>query len=261
MRPGHGAGPDTVEVDLSDVQRLSDLAASVDAVVHCAASDDPRFLPISRQAALSMVRALPPGGAFAMHGGSMVFGDTGPSEATVPNFAPPPPLKARAAFDSEILGAGGEAVRPFVVYGSFVYGGEGAMIPKAMIGAAMQADAALYFDEGQQVWSTVHVDDFGALLVDAVENGPAGGRPLFAAGRPVQLAEAAQLVADALGVPARPARDDEEALFGPFGPAMRMSQHFSSDGAREHVGWQPKISDETMTLADDMSAAAARASL
>ena len=90
-------------------------------------------------------------------------------------------------------------------YGSFIYGGLGAAIPGAMLGAAKERSVALFPGDGSAVWAAAHVDDFGALLADAVERAPVGGSRLFAAAHLVTIREAAQAVGEALGLPTQSA--------------------------------------------------------
>lgn len=263
VRPERGQQKATdVLADLSDHERLADAASTVDAVLHCAASDDPSFLPVSKEAVDSLIRGLRPGGAFVMHSGSVVFGDTGEQPADQPDFAPPPALRARADFDRAVLSPERDDVYIRVVYGSLIFGGTDAAIPSIFVRAAMEAGAALYFGDGDQIWSSAHVSDFGKLLVDALESNVMENAALFAAGRAVQLKPVADIVGQVLGIPSRPVRSQEEAcLFGPFADALQMNQHFSSERARMDFGWVPDKSDDRTALTEALSDSASHASL
>ncbi|MEM7730352.1 MAG: NAD-dependent epimerase/dehydratase family protein [Pseudomonadota bacterium] len=245
-RPGATLqGPNDISADLEDAERLTEIASQVDAVVHCAASDEPAFLPISRTAIDALISGLPPGSRFAMHGGSVVFGDTGPEPVATPEFGPPPPLQERAALEQHVLQSARSDISTRIVYGSLIFGGEGAAIPTKMIHVAMEQGTSFYFGEGDQVWSSAHVHDFGALLIDAVENDVPQNLALFAAGRAVQIKPVADIIAQVLGVGSRPVETDEEAeLFGPFAGALSIHQHFSSEPARRLFRWCPEMSDE-----------------
>ncbi|MEM7665831.1 MAG: NAD-dependent epimerase/dehydratase family protein [Pseudomonadota bacterium] len=263
LRPGSGKqGSEDICADLEDADCLSELASRVDAVIHCAASDDPAFLPISQAAIDAFIKGLPPGGRLAMHSGSVVFGDTGPEAEANPAFSPPPPLKEKTAFDQHVLKPGRTDIYTRVVYGSFIYGGEGAAIPSVMIRTAMKTGSALFFDQGEQVWSTAHVSDFSTLLVDAVESEAPENICLFAAGRAVQLKPVADIIGQVLGVPSRPVCSDEEAgLFGPFAGPLTMNQHFSSETTRQLVRWYPELSDEAVSIIRALTRQASRTML
>ncbi|MEM8750632.1 MAG: NAD-dependent epimerase/dehydratase family protein [Pseudomonadota bacterium] len=238
-------GRDDVCVDLEDLDGLAKMAAGVDAVVHCAASDNPDFVPISRAAAETMLAALPAAGRFVMQGGSVVFGDTGIDAAENPEFADIPQLSSRIDFEKSVLSADSGETLTRIVYGSMVYGGPGAAIPAMLMKVAIQHEAALYFGDGDQVWSTVHVQDFGSLLIDAAENTDVGNAKLFAATRPVQLRPVASLIGSVLGLSSRAvATEEEEESFGPFRQAMQMNQHYDSSPTRKQFGWRPYRSDE-----------------
>lgn len=78
LRPGSGKrGSDDICADLDDADCLSELASRVGAVIHCAASDGPAFLPLTQAAADAFIKGLPPSGRLATHSGSVIFGDTG----------------------------------------------------------------------------------------------------------------------------------------------------------------------------------------
>ncbi len=230
--------------DLSDTAALRDAAHDVDAVIHCAASDNPSFWPISQAAAGALIAGLQAGGAFASHSGTIVFGDTGSNPSDPDRFAPPPPLAGRATLDEAILEHEGNGITIHIGYGAFVYGrGRGAALPTLLIGAAKSAGAALYVGNGDQIWSTVNIDDFGALLVDAIESKSTIGGKWFAAETAITMKGIAERIGQALGLPARPATTEEaQGLFGPFAGALAINQNFSAARTREGVGWAPQAS-------------------
>ncbi len=249
-RPSSDIGKNDVAADLTNLDGLRKAAASVDAVIHAAASDNPDFWPISQAAALAMIAGLPDGGRFVAHGGSIVFGPTTSEPANPTTLNAPPPLAARAALDQAILNAGSARVRTHVVFGSLVYGGPGAVIPQAMMGAARANGAVLYVGDGSQIWSTVHVDDFGGLLVAAITQSDAPSGRIFAADGSISMSEFADEIGTALDLPARAASDEEAAQsYGMFAAAFGMNQHFSGDVARNQFGWQPAADAKALSAA------------
>ncbi|UWR21247.1 NAD-dependent epimerase/dehydratase family protein [Sulfitobacter sp. S190] len=263
VRPGTPAGRSSdAVIDLDDADGLTEIAAAVDAVIHCAASDDPAFLPLLRRSTDAFLKGLPPGGRFAMQGGSAVFGDTGPDAMRSPVFNPPAPLEPRASFERGVLQFGRSDIYTRIVYGSFVFGGRGAAIPSTLIAAAIETGSALYFGKGQQIWSTVHVDDLGKLLVDAVENRTVPNTELFAAAQPIEIKAVAETIGEVLGCSARSLNTDEEAAqFGPFAAVLTVHQHFSSLVARRKFRWNPEISDNATSIFRSLVQQASRASL
>jgi len=248
-------GYEVAGADLGDTGSLAGAVKEADAVVHCAASDDPGFLPLNQRAVAAMLGALRPGQAFAMHGGSMVYGDTGtsPHDPDAP-FAPPPPLSGRAALDRTVLDHGRiYDLRTFVVYGALVHGGAGAMIPHAMVEAARKAGFSAYVGDGAQRWSSVHVEDWAELIALTLEQGPPGGHAFVAAGPPITMREAAGVAASAVGRPDAVCSigpDEAGKLWQAFGPAFAMSQWFSADKAERLLGWRPRDRDLDASFAE-----------
>lgn len=235
---------DAVYADLSDFKALREAAGRVDAVIHCAASDDPDFWPVSQAAAEALINGLSSGGRFAAHGGTIVFGDTGLEPADPPTLAPPPPLARRAELDQSILAQTGRGIVTHMVYGAFVYGrGRRAALPNLLVDAAKAAGAALYVGNGDQIWATVHIDDFGALLVDAVESASAEGGPLFAADAPIRMRDMADRIGSAFGLPTRQATEEEaDRLFGSFASALGLNQNFDTARTQAVTDWSPRAS-------------------
>ena len=233
---------------LEDAARLTEIAASMDGIAHLAASDNPAFLPVNETATMAMLKGLAPGAPFVMQGGSMVFGDTGVAGVTgLPAFAPPPPLAARAAFEQRVLAAAETGVRPHVTYGSFVFGGRGAMLPNAFLAAARRERFSAYVGDGTAVWSAVHVEDWAELIARVLLDGKTtGGQIVFAAAQEIVLRDAAAAVGAAFSPPldVRSVGIEEAIrLFGFFGPGLGVSQRFDRSLARNLYGWSPPPRD------------------
>lgn len=242
----------TVTGGLEATDVLAATAAGAEAIVHAAASDAPAFGPVNAAAVSAMLAALPDGAAFVSHAGTLLFGPTGaaPHDAGAP-LAPPPFLMARAQLDEQIIAAGAR-LRTAIVYAALAYGGRGGAIPNALVAAARTLGFAPYPGDGGQLWSSVHVSDWAALIAQAVERSPPGAR-YVAAGRAVSIREAAEAAAGALGVEARPADGAALGALGMFGEALRLNQHFAPDRAHA-IGWRATIDD----LAGGMRDAAAQ---
>ena len=237
-----GLTPHTIA--LEDTGALRGLASEMDGIAHLAASDSPAFLPVNRAAIEAMMSGLAAGGAFVMHGGSMVFGDTGPAMlAQQPVMNPPPPLAGRAALDQFVLGNTSSGVRPHIVYGSFVFGGRGAMIPNALIAAAQSAGYSGFIADGEAIWSAVHIVDWADLIVRVLLDGTTSGEPVFAAAQQLSMREAAAMVGTAFtpALPERPVSLDVGMdLWSFFAPGFALNQNFDARSARAIYGWNPE---------------------
>lgn len=231
-------------VALEDTEALRALASGMDGIAHLAASDNSAFLAVNRAAIEAMMSGLPAGSAFVMHGGSMVFGDTGTAMLShQPAMNPPPSLVGRAALDQFVLGNTSSGVRPSIVYGSFVFGGRGAMIPNALIAAASKAGCSGFIGDGDAIWSAVHIVDWADLIVRVLLDGKTSGEPVFAAAQQVTMRDAAAMVGKAF-TPALPERSVSLEigmdLWSYFAPGFAINQHFDARGAREIYGWNPE---------------------
>ena len=232
-------------VTIEDIAALTQIATSVDGIVHCAASDNPAFLPANAAAIDAMIGGLRDGASFIMHGGTIVFGDTerdgaGPS----PAFNPPPPLAARAALDRRVLEE--TRVRTGIAYGAFVFGGAGAMIPQTLVAAAQKTGLSGYPDDGGAIWSAVHVADWGDLIARMVLAEGAATGAMFAAAQTITIHEVAQAVASGFSppLPVRALSSEEaQAAWGFFGAALTLNQRFDARPARELLGWAPPPRD------------------
>lgn len=256
-----GAWP--MRAALDDPARLRAIASEVDAVVHCAASDRPDFLPVNRRAVDALLAGLRPGCGFVAHGGTLVFGDTaGRTFDGSELYAPPPPLAGRAALDAAVLEAGRRrGLRTAVVHSPLVYGGTGAAIPGLLVGAALRTGRVGVPGGVDPVWATVHVADWACLVVQAALRTPVGGNAYVAAGSHHRLADVGAAIADALGlgppVPVTPAEAAD--LWAPLGPALFLDQRFRHDRAEAMLDWVPSEDDplgEIARLATVMRAGA-----
>ena len=230
-------------IDLTDLSGLRDIARNNHAVIHCAASDNPDFWPISERAATAMIEGLPDGAGFATHGGTILFGQTGTTPEAPRTFAPPPPLVRRSQVDKHIEHATGDRLATVFAYGAFVYGGQGAALPGLMKASARKMGVACYPGDGSGLWSSVHVDDFGALLVDGIENAGAGHHRVFAADATVSIKDAAEATGRALSLPVRSVDGEEtRRAFGFFAQALSGNQCYSAAPAKTICGWEPERS-------------------
>lgn len=225
--------------DLADRAWLADEAGRADAVVHCAASDDPRFQPLNEAAVDGLLSGLRPTASLVLHGGSLVFGpggaDGAPARPT--RTAPPPFLSARAAIDQRLIDEGQQGRRVAGVYGSFVYGrGRGAAIPAAWASAARAHGHVAVPGGGEARWGCSHVDDWGRLILLAARTIHPRAGPLFAAGSSRTVSELASALGAALGLPVQKVPPERVAEAGAFGQALSINQWFDPATAIA-LGW------------------------
>jgi nucleoside-diphosphate-sugar epimerase len=254
-RPGGTAPPNTTAryAELTDTQALSRAVDGVDAVGYFAASNEPAFAAVSEAAVHHLIDCLRPGQRFAMHSGSMVFGDTGNGAAVdAPHWNPPPPLQSRAAFEAAILAlARPDAPTRSIVYGALVHGGgRGAMIPAAIIQAARASGRLTLPPVPDVQWSTVHVTDWAELIVHTLVGSDSAGGVWLAAGPQLALAELIAEAAQLTGAPVPEVGSFEalESAYGFFGPAFMLNQRFDARRAMQAFGWKATRNDWAASL-------------
>lgn len=243
-RKAEARGLRTITAGLEDLDQLKKAAASHDAIIHTAASDDPKFFEVNKTAILSMLDSLSEGKSFTMQGGTGVFGDSKNNILSENSpFNPPPFLSHRAALEEQILNHKENNLKISIVYGSLVYGDGGGMIPQAILQSAKINNAASFIGSGNNRWSTVHVRDWAKLVVLAAKKKGHSREKYFAAADSLSMKELAEIVTQKLNLTTPPRSIDfaeAQKVFGFLAGIVSLSQEFSSLKAKEELGWIPK---------------------
>ncbi len=217
-----------------------------DAVVHAAASSGKEWMLASNRFVDQVLTAFAgTSKKLAVQGGSMVFGDTGqrPLNDALgnPYFRNLPGFEEQVKLEKKILGSPAQGVQSFIAYGSLVYGGQGAMIPRILKQTARDLGYSPYIENGTNRWSAVHVEDWADLFVLALEKKEFTG-PVMAAANSYSLREVAQIVANANGLAGPkevPYRGNEELWRFFTLPLATMNQYYQGQRAF-NLGWRPK---------------------
>lgn len=245
-------GMQPVVADLARPDEFARIASGFDAVGHFASAPTPEFAALNARAVSAVLAAIKGDQAFAMQGGSLVFGDTATAVRDESSgFHPPPFLAQQARLEESVLAAArGSGPRSFVVYASMVHGGKGAMIPGALARAAAQRGSLPLPGTGTQLWSTVHVEDWAQLIAHVLERGPGGGHAYLAAGPAVSIGKLLDIASDVWTLSPPFAADEQtlQSAYGFFAPALAVSQHFSAAKAQRDFGWEPRRNDLAASL-------------
>ncbi|WP_437730209.1 NAD-dependent epimerase/dehydratase family protein [Sorangium sp. So ce1335] len=191
-----GAAP--VRGSLYELDVLARAAAAGDGVVHAAATTGEDRAATDAAAVTAMLSAMR-GGAFVTTTGAPRARS---SRVPVPEddtASPGGPLEWLAAAESRVLDAAG--IRGVVVRPPMVYG-DGAGPVATLVKGARAAGVARYIDEGQNRWSTVHVQDLALAYAMLLES-EATGVFHAAEASPEPMAALFSAVGDAAGVPVR----------------------------------------------------------
>ncbi|MEU4160736.1 NAD-dependent epimerase/dehydratase family protein [Actinoplanes sp. NPDC026670] len=226
------AGAEPVRGSLTDVMVLAAAAAAGDAVVHTAASaGDDR--PATDAAAVRAMLGAMAGGSFVTTTGAPRARSSREPVVEEDTAEPVGPLAWLADAEQRVLTAArvrGAVVRPPMVYGR----GGG---PVAGLVERARADGiARYAGDGQNRWSTVHVDDLAEAYALIVETGATG---VFHCAEmvPVTMADLVTAIGAAAGVPVASWTHAEAlAAHGPLAGFLAMDAALDA-GRLRGMGW------------------------
>ncbi len=233
-------GDEVVRGDLLDLDALRAGASQADAVIDTAIAKD-WTLPgeVLAKAATTIIDALPDGAPCILTTGAGLYGATSGEVITEDSPRNPLPMLAHLpAVEDLVLGA--ERIRGIVIRPTMVYGNGGSIAVTSQLDQVRQAGGAVYLDAGDQLLSTVHVEDLAELFVLAL--GAPGGTVLNGTDRPpITRRELAEALATASGVDGA-ARSismaEASQILGPAAGMLTLSADIANDRARA-LGWTP----------------------
>ena len=235
--------------DLKDLDSLKKGAADADGVIHTGFSVDfgalAEAFATEKAAVEPMLSVLEGTGKPLVYtSGAGVFAETGDKivdETDTPNATGDVGL--RISIEQSVVKASEQNIRTIVIRPGLVYGHGASQIMQAIAGLVMQAGAAHTVGDGQNTWSSVHVDDLADLYVRALENGPAGSIFHAVTDDEASMLDIASAIARTLKLegPATvwPVEEAEGAL-GPLAAGLASNKRLSSAKAREVLGWKPQ---------------------
>jgi nucleoside-diphosphate-sugar epimerase len=242
----HGIEP--VRGELSSHSVVRNAARNADAVINCANADDPFVVA-------AIVEGLAGSGKAFLHtSGSSVVGDKAAGKASPKihhedtPFEPPPEKIQRVAVDRAVLASAAQGVRSVVLCPCLIYGeGRGAhadsiQVPN-LIRQAVRSGIPRYIGAGENIWSTVHIDDVAGAYLLALEAARAGSFYFIENGE-ASLKSIVESIARLLGGK-RSAEswsiDEAVAEWGPQAAWFSLggNSRVSAEKARKMLGWKP----------------------
>ncbi|MDQ1582270.1 MAG: hypothetical protein QOF36_324 [Microbacteriaceae bacterium] len=147
----------------------------------------------------------------------------------------------RLPIEERVRAAAG--IRSVLIQPGIVYG-HGRGLPNLVVDAPRDASGALQVvGEGDQHWTTVHVDDLAALYVLAYENAAAGSVYVAANGHNPTVRELGEAVAQAAGITSGVTPETVTAtrarLGDAFADALMLDQQATGSRAKIDLGWEP----------------------
>jgi nucleoside-diphosphate-sugar epimerase len=164
---------------LSDEQVLFQSARSADAVINAADADNPFVVDV-------LLRALQDSGKKLIHtSGSSIVGDRATGEFSDRIFHEdiPRPIRfekiGRVAVDTRVIEGVVQGVHSVVMCPCLIYGHGTGLHPQSiqiprMIEIAKKHQTARYIGRGENIWSTIHIEDVASAYLLALEKAPSG---------------------------------------------------------------------------------------
>ena len=232
-----------------DAPLMREQALKADAIIHTADSADNPYVVDTFLEALKGT-----GKTFIFTSGSAIFGGKDNGEKTDFVFTEDIPLQPRlemahrVIINNHVLQAATQNIRSIVIVPPMVYG-EGLGLKKdsiqvpALLKIANQKGVGFYIEKGENIWSTVHIEDLAQLYLNTLEKAKPGAL-FYAENGETSLKEIAKSISKKLGAEQTISIGIDEAvqLFGPAGAyfGFASNSRCNADKARTLLGWRPK---------------------
>jgi len=242
----HGIEP--VRGELSSHSIVRNAARGADAVINCASADDPFVVA-------ALIEGLAGSGKALVHtSGTSVVGDKAAGRYSPriyhedTPFEPLPEKIQRHAVQRAVLAAAAQGIRSMVLCSCLIYGqGRGAnpdsiQVP-SLIRQAVQSGVPRYIGAGENVWSTVHIEDVASLFLLALEGARAGSF-FYVENGEVSLKSIVESIGRLVGSRQSPegwSIDEAVAAWGPQAAWFSLggNSRVNADKARKLLGWKP----------------------
>lgn len=246
----HGIEP--VRGDLSSHSVVRNAARAADAVLNCANADDGFVVA-------AIIEGLAGSGKAFLHtSGSSVVGDKAAGKLSPKIHHEDTPLEPlpekiqRVAVDRAVLASAAQGVRSVVLCPCLIYGqGRGAhsdsiQVPN-LIRQAVKSGVPRYIGAGENIWSTVHIDDVAGAYLLALEAARAGSFYFIENGE-ASLKSIVESIARLLGGKRSPESWSIDAAVTEWGPqaawfSLGGNSRVSAEKARKMLGWSPAGAD------------------
>jgi nucleoside-diphosphate-sugar epimerase len=234
-------GAQVVPGSLADTEILQEAAAGAEAVVHAAVDfTSPAMREVEEPALAAMLAGLKQGSPFIYTSTGLVYPDRGGlttgEDTPVDLEHSPQPYKVLG--EQQVLAADGPAVT--VVRAALIYGRGGSGLLRNMIAAARERGAATYIGDGDNAWSSVHVDDLARLYLAALERAESGLVVNAASRTRTSMRQIAEAVADLTGARTLSlSLEQAQQMMGPFAEVLTRSSPLDASRAEQTFGWRP----------------------
>ena len=241
-------GVEAVRGDLSAHSVVRNAARGADAVINCANAEDPFVVA-------AILEGLAASGKPFLHtSGSSIAGDKAAGKFSPKIYHedtaldPRPEKIQRVAVQRAVLAAASEGVRSVVLCPCLIYGrGSGAnpdsvQVPN-LIRQAVKSGIARHIGAGENIWSTVHIDDVADAYLLALEGARAGSFFYIENGE-ASLKSIVESIARLLGGKRKPESWGIDEAIAEWGAqaawfSLGGNSRVSADKLRKTLGWKP----------------------
>ena len=234
--------------DIHNEDLIKTAVADVDAVIHNADSADDAY------AADNFIKALEGSHkTFIYTSGSAIFG--GKENGKRSNFVytedfpltPRLEMASRVLINNYVLQSVQKDIRSIVIVPTMVYG-QGLGIKKdsiqipALVNFSQEKGHGVYFEEGENIWSNLHIEDLADLYVLALEKAK-GGSIYYAENGSLSIKNIAENISKKYSLKPAKSLSIQDAVnkFGPAGGYFGFASNSicSADKARTELDWKP----------------------
>lgn len=234
-------GAEAVPGSLADTDTLRLAAEEADAVVHAAVDfTHPAMHEVEQPALAAMLAGLKPGNPFVYTSTGLVYPD-GHGVAADEDTLVEPELSAqpyKVLGERQALAAEGPAVT--VIRAALIYGRGGTALLQGLIANAREQGVTAYIGDGNNEWSSVHVDDLARLYVAALTRAEPRLVVNAASRSGASMREIVEAVAHitegrALSI----TMEQAQQKMGPFAGVLTRSSLMDPSRAEQLLGWKP----------------------
>jgi nucleoside-diphosphate-sugar epimerase len=247
-----GHGLEALRGDLGSHSLVRNAARGADAVINCANAEDPFVVA-------AILEGLAGSGKPFLHtSGTSVVGDKAAGKFSPKvyhedtPFDPLPEKIQRVAVHRSVLASAAQGIRSVVLCPSLIYGqGRGAnpdsiQVP-TLIRQAIKSGVPRYVGAGENIWSTVHIEDVADAYLLALDGARAGSF-FFIENGEASLKSIVASIARLLGGKRAPEGwgiDEAIAEWGPMAVWFSLggNSRVSAEKARKMLGWKPAGAD------------------
>lgn len=245
-------GIEALRGDLASHGLVRKAARGADAVINCANAEDPFVVA-------AIVEGLAGSGKAFLHtSGTSVVGDKAAGKFSPKIYHEDTPIEPlpekiqRVAVQRAVLASASQGVRSVVLCPCLIYGrGRGAnpdsiQVPN-LIRQAVKSGVPRYIGDGENVWSTVHIEDVAAVYLLALEAARAGSYYYIENGE-ASLKSIVESIARLLGAKRSAESWSIDEAIAEWGPqsawfSLGGNSRVNADKARKMLGWKPAGAD------------------